>query len=843
MTIEVAGPDGSSFSFPDGTAQDTIISALSQHYGAPKDETFDRNDPALQNQAARALLRGIPVAGPALANKAAAGLRTMFNGGTYEENLKGENAAQKAYEAEHPYQDMAMEALGGTAALGGVAGAVPGAARALGMTGKVLPAMRNAALSGSAISAADAVARGEDPKNAAMVGAITGPAGVLLGKGAGAAYDAVRGAVRGAPPVPTRFMDVNGERVPVRESVLTGDPDTSRTEQSLLRAGQPSAVQGEEATAAAMAKAHADLSAGLDPTGTSPAATPLEAGDAVAGDLISQEQQRAAAEVARTTRAATGTSNIRDSLDLPPSAPAPEMPSAAGQAVSEGVQQRFQAARANTRSAYQTAGEVPGKFNAGRLLGAGEDIRLRLNSAPGDQRVRVSPEVTPAAQNMLRTIDDEISQLRFTNDAARGQRPITAADMEQVRKQLVIQRRQANNAARTTGNWEDARAAGRVMDEFQNWLNRTVRRPGSFSGNPDEYLQAQQAARDAHSSERGMFSRRGPGDQVGGMMENIVGKYPGQEMSPEKIIRTLLGSPDNPGGSEHAVAALGHLRDVLGERSPEWAALRKAAISHFTEPVPGAAPIPLEDQAARMQRFLGNDRHAGQLFTPSERARLQAHAQTLRAASDPVPVRGTPEQKIAVLSGRVTGEPATGEQVLSAIKRDPRLAREVMQQVSPQSRALLKQSLWKEISEAPEGMIPWGPQKTGQSIAKFLNTDLVREMFTPNERMLMKAIGDAHQKLVPVPGTTNPSGTAHMMSKIASGAKSQLLGLLGFHHGGLPGAAIAIGMGKGLEWAAGRRAANQATKLFLGPQARPAASRAPQAIGAITAPVLSRQSQ
>jgi len=834
MTIEVIGPDKSSFQFPDGTPEAAITAALDQHYGGkPADEGFDRNDPALKNQDTRALLRGVPVVGPLVTNKLAAGLRTAFNGGKYAENLQQEDAAQKAFEAEHPVLDTVSEGIGGTLALGGFGGLVPQAARALGMTGKLLPAMKNAALSGAAIGGADAAARGNDIGSGAVAGGLTGPAGVLLGKGVGKAYDAVARNLRGAPPVPTRTMDVNGTPVPIRESVETGSPDTSRTEQTLLKSGQPAALQGEEATQAAMAKAHSDLSAGLDPTGTSPGAAPLEAGDAVARDLAAQEQQRAAAEVARTRAAIEQTAGIHSEMDKPPFAPAPQAPQEAGQSLSDRIRGMFQTARGATRAAYDRAGQIAGEFNPARLLGAGEDIRLRLNSAPGNERVRISPEVTPTAQAALQTIDSEIAQLRFTNDAARGQRPITPADMEQVRKQLVILRRQANNAARTTGNWEDARAVGRVMDEFGGWLERTVRRPGGFSGDAEAYLRAQQAARTAHATERAAFSRRGPGDQVGAMMEGVIGKYPGQEMSPDKIIRTLLGSPDNPGGSEHAVAVLNHLREGLGADSPEWAALKKAAISHFTEPAPGGEAVPMTKQAARMLRFLGNERHSSAMFTPEERARLSLHAQRLASAEDVLPAKGTVEQKIAILSGRITGEPATGTQVVHALLNPaadnaPKLAAAIRERVSPQSWALVKQGLWKMISEAPEGMTAWGDQKIGQSIAKFLNTELAREVFTPNERMLMKTIADAHHKLIPIPGTTNPSGTAHTAAKLVQGARHQLLALFGFAHGGLPGAGVALALGKALDWSVNRRAANQATKLFLGPQPKGPASTAAQ---------------
>jgi hypothetical protein len=44
--------------------------------------------------------------------------------------------------------------------------------------------------------------------------------------------------------------------------------------------------------------------------------------------------------------------------------------------------------------------------------------------------------------------------------------------------------------------------------------------------------------------------------------------------------------------------------------------------------------------------------------------------------------------------------------------------------------------------------------------------------------------------MIPVKGTTNPSGTAPMLAKMASGLRHTLLPLLGLTHGGMPGAAM-----------------------------------------------------
>src|ERR1700742_4635216 len=91
MTIEVAGPDGSSFTFPDGTPEATITDALSAHYGAPEGKPsdslskselipdavkarYDRADPRFTDGSAAAALRGVPVVGPLVTNRAAAAI-------------------------------------------------------------------------------------------------------------------------------------------------------------------------------------------------------------------------------------------------------------------------------------------------------------------------------------------------------------------------------------------------------------------------------------------------------------------------------------------------------------------------------------------------------------------------------------------------------------------------------------------------------------------------------------------------------------------------------------------------------------------------------------------------
>jgi hypothetical protein len=85
---------------------------------------------------------------------------------------------------------------------------------------------------------------------------------------------------------------------------------------------------------------------------------------------------------------------------------------------------------------------------------------------------------------------------------------------------------------------------------------------------------------------------------------------------------------------------------------------------------------------------------------------------------------------------------------------------------------------------------------------------------------LMKQLAGVYKQMIPVKGTTNPSGTAPMLAKIAKGTQHQLLPLLGFGHGGVPGAIVGMAADKGLTALSNAKAARKATELFYGPQAK-----------------------
>ena len=151
--------------------------------------------------------------------------------------------------------------------------------------------------------------------------------------------------------------------------------------------------------------------------------------------------------------------------------------------------------------------------------------------------------------------------------------------------------------------------------------------------------------------------------------------------------------------------------------------------------------------------------------------------------------KGTIEQQIAALSGRLTGQEASGAELMSKLtgKGGARLATELRSQLSPDALNELKVAVWRRASEAGENMIPWQAQRSSQEIAKFLNTPLASALYSPNELAMFRAVQQAHEKLIPVPRTVNTSGTFYRLNKALGDMKKQTFQVMLGIHGGLPG--------------------------------------------------------
>jgi len=239
MPIHVQAPNGDVVVFPDGTPDDVMASAMRQTYAdsdpdekltpyqratagmgygpAPstpsairtpeQDQALLRLGPQGQDSIAGAdgsigaaltgAVQGMPIVGPALLSgeqKAAAGLASLSNGKTYDQNLQSAQDLTIASQGQHPNFTTGGEIVGAVAPLAAV-GSYGLGARALGMEGGSLGARVAASTgSGAAIGSADTAARGGDIHDIGWNGLISGGIGggiPLAGAGIKAAYGAI----------------------------------------------------------------------------------------------------------------------------------------------------------------------------------------------------------------------------------------------------------------------------------------------------------------------------------------------------------------------------------------------------------------------------------------------------------------------------------------------------------------------------------------------------------------------------------------------------------------------------------------------------------------------------
>lgn len=801
MTITATGPDGYQFNFPDETPSDVVSSTIRKHYGTDTDQA---EAPTSSKQTVKEVIRGIP-GGAAISDRLPAALQAAVSplwssgqpgssfGERYRKDLSAEQELTRAYEEAHPVRSAIEQGVGGvgTYALAPeIEGATAGTnliARGLGMAGRAREAIPLAGLSGAGIGALDAYTRGESPMEGAVTGGLGSMGGTVVGHGLGKVWDAARNLWVDRPRGGYSLSTIGGREIPVSEATLTRDPNVMAEEQTALAANHQVATDLERRQKDALSATHADVSAHLDPSGRSQAMTSSEVGSAAVNDLVQQEQVRAQAEQNAILGVQGQTAQLRQQFGT---GVAPAATADVGQSIGDRIRSLYRAARARTTQLYNAAAAIPAAYNPYFLHGAGNVIRDAVNSIP--DVVRVDAENTPAANRVLQGIDN-IIQANLANAATRGGE-FTPADLEQIRKYIGRQQRMAVTAARQTGDYEDVRAIGRVRDAYDDWAEHITQTPGGLiHGDPQAVLDAQQAARASHAQERATFGRRGPGDVRGTFMGSVIGKFPDQEMSPEKLISQVMGTTPGGRAPENAVPILNHLRDnVLGAGSQDWRDLKSALVSHLESTKPGEGPIAPDVLANRIEGFLRNARHANAILEPGEIAQLQGvanHARTV-AARLGAPPTNTIEHWIGQLSGRGGKMRASGEELMADLLRagGGDLAQALHQRLPRETMELIKGAMFRKFAGAQPLGRAWENQRINTQLANLLNNPMSSRLFNPSDIERIQNLANIHGDLVPLPRTTNPAGTAATLMRMAKGMKSHVLRGVGLAAGGLHGA-------------------------------------------------------
>lgn len=438
MAINVQGPDGSNFSFPDGTSSADITAALDQHFSGASRGT-PAADPGMTEGVVRSVATGVPVVG-GLANKLDAATNALLAplldkylpdsyaklpeksfGERYSHALQLQKSMDKTFGAEHPVIDTAGQVAGGLAGVGAALKAAPEVtSRALGLTGETLPQqVLHGAAGGAALSAADAATRGEDPESSAEIGAITGAAAPVVGRVIGRGVQALR-SLRRPAAVATNLTDIAG--VPVRQSLgqATGDTEAIQREQMALRGADNSSEQAvardffnrqkEELGNAAHA-----VASQMNPTGEVVAENPQEMGSVLL-DSLGQRGQAAAEEAAQRAQALQAQKGqVAQSLTAPglPTGPldaADVVSGEIGQARAAEQQQAAQAAQAIQERAHALTSSLS---PTGTVLAASPTEAANIVGQSVGQAAESAQAATNAAYKGLRELPGRFDPAAF----------------------------------------------------------------------------------------------------------------------------------------------------------------------------------------------------------------------------------------------------------------------------------------------------------------------------------------------------------------------------------------------------------------------------------------------
>lgn len=311
-----------------------------------------------------------------------------------------------------------------------------------------------------------------------------------------------------------------------------------------------------------------------------------------------------------------------------------ESPAEAGAMASEGVRRTAAQRRAAVDQAYETARAQPGEVHAGVFENMGQKIKGDLSLR--DEPVIVDDKLTPFANRALQDVEERIAKLRIQNRADPFGEPnpenivgIDLRGVDQMRRRLSAFR----NDAYASGNAADGRAARAVIESFDKHIDDAIN-GGLFTGDRSA-IRAWNDARAAHADYRSTFGA-GKNDPIGRVVEKITGKGANPAAIPNDVADFLYGSSGvNPSSLNVGVAR--RVRDILGEQSPEWVAVKQGLFARLSSAGEGMADMGPGRAAQRINRFLNVDGRelAHTLYSPAERTLLQDYANLLRRIQVP----------------------------------------------------------------------------------------------------------------------------------------------------------------------------------------------------------------
>lgn len=640
-TFEITAPDGKKYRIK-GETQDGALQALQTHLGQGFRDAPQQQEQSTVGGLAREFTQGAMASfGDEFVSgaRAALGARPNDEGGLdwldysgglagrYDENLEFTRRNMGEFSEENPKAALAAR-VGG--AVTGAVIAAPKVARGAALLG-FKPAVsagsrvRRMAAGGAAAGAVEGYGAGEGGAESRLKSA-------GIGAGAGLVFAPLVGL--GVAKIANQAEKLGGK---VLRSVFANrrmfNPNSGRLTDNGRKRLADLGYDDIEALSAEMQRglgvameaatdAGADLNTGAT-VGRLAAAerfgVPLTKGQAT-GDVIqsaAEENMRAGTRGQGAFDTVQGFDNMqgravesaRDAMIDGGSAATPNRIDAA-EAVMSGVQREAETARQAGARAYDTL-EASGAALSGDAFPV---LRSNIETAVQSSGIAIDAG-TPNARAALGVLENAFQ------GAKSGAVPFK--NIERARQQILAFQR----AAKKGSNGPDQTAISGVIDEFDSWLDDTIT-DALISGDGAVLVQAKEA-RSLWAKYRSTFLGRDGAD-------NFIRKIVEDDLAPDEVAGWMFGASANIGGGKSSLVAR-RVKDILGESSPEWQAIKRAGWDRITQNTEGRDAWGAQRVASNISELLaGKGQTLGrELYTPQELRAMSEFRDMLRVLVPP----------------------------------------------------------------------------------------------------------------------------------------------------------------------------------------------------------------
>lgn len=452
-------------------------------------------------------------------------------------------------------------------------------------------------------------------------------------------------------------------------------------------------------------------------------------------------------------------------------------------------------------------------------------IHERLLSLP--EPIIPDATITPLASKTLNDLD-RVAGLnlgRIGNPTA-GQE-ISGVNLRGVEQARKIITGRINAAKNNPQAGEDLRALRGIATAFDEQLERGFD-SALFKGD-SAVLDAMKGARAEFSKYQQTFKQRARGDDAGAAIQKIVER----NATPEEVSNYILGS-SRVGDNGLSVRLYGRLKEALGPDAPQLQQIRGAAWEKLTAGADAATPAGAQKLAQSIREFATGrgSTLAKEMFSPEELASMQRYSSALESFSamakskvHKVEAEGAIKTLIDVANQKLSPENMAsslfghGNKVTPTQHRLVDAVGDIVGRNGPEWAAI-RQGQWQRLTGTTEGALEMGAQKMSQRLHEFLNGEgksMAEKLYSQAELTEMRKLAAIQKARIAPPGTTNPSNSGNRLAGMARQAVTGVATMLGASQGGWAGAAVGMGVGKGIETISGLRAAAQAKRLFSAP--------------------------